>query len=184
MRKNMYMKHEMRICLWMRSIIMRYRVNNIVFNKQTTTSASAHDHQLGETQRFNSKTIIIVSLYERSLFGSVTVNFSLEFFILFDYFYLICCCCCSIFVSKIKLLLLSPFFMIINREKNKIMKKRTKKKKKKYWMKNTNIPYTWWFYVDQPNRTNINFENMIIIHGYCILCILYSNDCDLFESFF
>lgn len=31
-----------------------------------------------------------------------------------------------------------------------------------------NIPYTWWFYVDQPNRTEINFENMIIVHGYCI----------------
>lgn len=75
------------------------------------------------------------------------------------------------------------------RKNNKIMNK--KQEKEKVWEEeeeeavldeeHQHSKYIWWFYVDQPNRTNINFKNMIIIHGYCIL---YSNDCDLFESFF
>lgn len=48
-------------------------------------------------------------------------------------------------------------------------------REKKEYDKNT--PYTRWFYVDQPNRTNINFENMIIIHGYCIQTIHFLFPC-------
>lgn len=73
-----------------------------------------------ESPKSRTIIIIIVSLCERSFFGSVTVHFSLEFFILFDcYFHVICCCCYSIFifVSKIKLFFIIALFYDYQDEK-------------------------------------------------------------------
>lgn len=119
--------------LWMRPIMMRYRANNIMFNKQTTALASAAKNPRSYLVRFNSFVGRV-----KILFLIITFSFSLSLSLLL-----------LLLFSRLRSInfYIGPFLLL---------------------QEYKNTPYTWWFYVDQPNRTNINFENMIIIHGYCI----------------
>lgn len=90
----------------------------------------ANNNDSFNSQSLRIKTIIIVSLFERSFFGSVMVNFSLEFFIISDYvfsFDLLFLLFKFRFRFETKLFFAIALFMIIKTDrKNKIMNKSKK----------------------------------------------------------
>lgn len=70
--------------LWMRPIMMRYRANNIMFNKQTTALASAAKNPRSYLVRFNSfvgrvKILFLIITFSFSLALAVAAFFTSSF---------------------------------------------------------------------------------------------------------
>lgn len=147
----------------MRPIMMRYRANNIMFNKQTTATSRLLHTELTphHSVRFDS-----IPFRRRRSIHSICIWWKSK-----NSFLLICAFHFSF----------NQFFMYIGLFL--LFDEKTEREKKKEHRNNLHTPYTWWFYVDQPNRTNINFKNMIIIHGYRIQMTRFVFSC-LFTCFY
>lgn len=145
---------------------MGCRANNIMFNKQTTALGFCNKNRsrFGHNQSLLLPLLLPVLLF---ILLRVKILFLIIYTFLYEsFFFCLCCCCCFrsfVCVCRSINFYIGPFYCWM------------REKKTAEYDKNT--PYTRWFYVDQPNRTNINFENMIIIHGYCIQTIHFLFPC-------